>query len=246
MNNIKVRVFTPKVDKYMAQVFESWCKTNKEELEGIYERIIETKVTEEEKNDIIHEQYEDEFCFDIVNNWDKDDAFNFYKSKKDDLGHITANQFISMWAECENWYNEQYDVKTLLVEDEERAWNTLAYWCFETTELKEEWESLFSDFFEESLNDYIESKDNRPSRIACGICYENTILYTGCSRCNENYLCKTCYKSLESENECPFCRYEHMIDYNPKLEHMVELMTNKRINHKDVCIRELKKRLAVH
>lgn len=56
-------------------------------------------------------------------------------------------------------------------------------------------------------------KDNKtkPSRIPCGICWENKLIYTGCSICKGNYLCYTCYTHLESDNECPFCRCPEMI-----------------------------------
>jgi hypothetical protein len=98
----------------------------------------------------------------------------------------------------------------LLIKDKTNAWNSIVYWLVKENDLLY---TELNDLIEKKYKHYLDSK--RPSRIACGICFENKILYTGCSCCNGNYICYQCYDCLDKENNCPYCRCPEMIDSEP-------------------------------
>lgn len=153
-----------------------------------------------------------EFVEDLFGRWEEPNCFNFHKQYKVAIVRhcISIAEFIKLWNECSKWFSVSLEVELTLANEEE-AWNNIVYWVFNAA-CYNEWLDAFTDEFNDRLNEY---KDNlyRVGRIPCGVCYENKILYTGCTCCNNNYLCQSCYGNVG--NECPFCRSEMItpIDY---------------------------------
>jgi hypothetical protein len=173
---------------------------------------------------IIQDLYNDEFVEDCFNNWDTQlNLFNFYRDNKtiiDELYNVA--DFIALFSDCQKWFDTEQDT-ILLMKDCEHAWNSIVYWLVKDGGLLNE---EFETFLQEKYKTYLDSK--RTSRIACGICFENKILYTGCSCCNGNYICEECYDCLDKENNCPYCRCEEMIDkYPPHIHHSQDEITDK-------------------
>ena len=148
----------------------------------------------------------DEFVEDLFGRWEEPNCFNFYKHYKVAIDRhcISIAEFIKLWNECSKWFSVSLKVDDLMLTNEEEAWNNIIYWVFNKA-CYDEWLDAFKDEFNDRLNEYKDSL-YRVSRITCGVCYENKILYTGCSCCNNNYLCQSCYGNVG--NECPFCRSE--------------------------------------
>jgi hypothetical protein len=159
-------------------------------------------------NEWINDLFRETFVEQEFNNWSACSCHNFHQQSPDI--QFTIGNFIKFWTDAEKWYNE-IGVDDLGMKNEEHAWNTIAYWVF-SDKLYDEYEELFFKQYKEQYSDYVDTI-TRKSRLTCGVCYENNILYTGCRTCNGNYLCKNCYFNLENEGECPFCRQEIMM-YN--------------------------------
>lgn len=159
-------------------------------------------------DDIIQDLYNDEFVEDCFNNWNT--QFNFYRDNKTEIEkRYNVADFIALFSDCQKWFKDEFDTD-LLMKDCEHSWNSIVLWLIKDKGL------LYKEveaFLQEKYKTYFDSK--RTSRIACGICFENTILYTGCSCCNGNYICEECYECLAKENTCPYCRCEEMIDRDP-------------------------------
>ena len=197
------------VNQYIEANFKNWFKENTKILEKSFENI------EEDEQGICYENYNEEMleCFDLfinilTNNWTATE-YNFYKHFEDELDNVLIKDFIKLWVECSVWLEEDFRLDKTSLDNEEQAWNTICYWIF-IDKLNDSWEGTFDFEYREQFEEY-KDKTNKKSRILCGVCYENRILYTGCFKCNNNYLCRGCYYYLESENECPFCRHDKMI-----------------------------------
>ena len=167
------------------------------------------KVDEDTELDgVIQDLYNDEFVEDCFNNWDT--QFNYYRDSKANINEsYDVADFIALFSDCQKWFDSEY-ATDLLMKDCEHAWNSIVYWLVKDGGLLNK---AFKVFLQEKYKTYLDSK--RTSRIACNICFENKILYTGCSCCNGNYICEECYECLAKENDCPFCRCPEMIDTNP-------------------------------
>ena len=197
------------VNQYIEANFKNWFKENTKILEKSFENI------EEDEEGTSYENYNEEMleCFDLfinilTNNWTATE-YNFYKHFEDELDDVLIKDFIKLWVECSVWLEEDFRLDKTSLDNEEQAWNTICYWIF-IDKLNDSWEGTFDFEYREQFEEY-KDKTNKKSRILCGVCYENRILYTGCFKCNNNYLCRGCYYYLESENECPFCRHDKMI-----------------------------------
>lgn len=163
----------------------------------------------------VEDYYQDEFINNVFNDWEDrgENSFDFYNNYKVCLsGEFHLDSFLKLWNNCSKWFKDEFDVD-LLPKNARHCWNTICYWIIKTDE-KETLFNLFKEKMDILYINWIDNK-NRISRIPCGICYENKILYTGCSCCNNNYLCYICYESLVNKNTCPFCRCEEMIDDEP-------------------------------
>jgi hypothetical protein len=196
------------VDEYIGSHYIEWFNNHRGgKLSKNFERmIVNGNENEEEIGDGIVEIYRDEFIEHLTNRWNEPKCPNFFKQYKLLNVEFTARDFIYFWKDCSEWFYNNFALENAL-ENEEQAWNTICYWCFQLR-LMDKWEELFTEKFKEEFC-YYKDVRNRTSRILCGVCYENKILYTGCSCCNNNYLCRTCYDKID--NECPFCRCEEMI-----------------------------------
>jgi hypothetical protein len=182
-------------------IVKYWWDTEKEQIKEWFDDI-------DDIHDISEEIYQEfvEFCF---NSWD--DNYNFYYHHNIYIDGYSVSEFIELFTKCQKWFKDELDTEISIINNE-HAWNTIVYWIVKETDL---FKDKISEFLEEIYKDYLETK--RPSRIACGVCYDNKILYTGCSACNNNYICKECYESLENENECPYCRCKHMILFSAQV-----------------------------
>ena len=178
-------------------------------------------VDDNEPYDIIQELYEDEFVENCFNHWDT--KFNFYRDNKTDIDELyNVADFIALFSDCQKWFSSEFDTD-LLIKDCEDAWNSIVYWLVKDGGLLNK---EFDAFLQEKYKTYLDSK--RTCRIACGICYENKILYTGCSCCNGNFICEECYECLDNKNSCPYCRCEEMIDRDPpQVSHSQDEITDK-------------------
>ena len=187
------------------RIIEYWYEDKKnEDLYIDFEKVDD----DNDIDDVIQDLYNDEFVENCFNNWDN--GFDFYGDNDHEISdEFDLTDFIELFNDCQEWFKETYNIN-LLIKDKTNAWNSIVYWLVKDKEL------LFkelNDLIEKKYKHYLDSK--RPSRIACGICFENKILYTGCSCCNGNYICYQCYDCLAKENDCPFCRCPEMIDTNP-------------------------------
>lgn len=196
------------VNQYIEANFKNWFKENTKGLEKSF-KTIDTGNEEAENGtytEAMEEYFTDEFKNQLTNNWTSTE-YNFYKHFEDELDNVLIKDFIKIWKECSEWYEE--DFGNISLDNDEQGWNTICYWIFED-KLFDSWKDTFDFEYREQFEEY-KDKNNKASRIPCGVCYENRILYTGCFECNNNYLCRGCYISLENENECPFCRHDKMI-----------------------------------
>lgn len=184
-------------------IIECWYKNQKKIINSYFENGKDDYI-----DDIIQDLYNEEFVEDCFNNWDI--KFNFYRNNKTLIDKLyDVEDFIYFFSDCQKWFKDEYDID-LLVINCEHAWNSIVYWLVKDGGLLER---EFDEFLQEKYETYLDSK--RTSRIACGICFENKTLYTGCSCCNGNYICYECYDCLDKENNCPFCRCDEMIFQEP-------------------------------
>lgn len=207
------------VNGYTAKNFKEWFDIHRDEkLKRNFERmIVNGNEDEEEIGDGILEVYRDEFIEDLTNRWNEPKCPNFFKQYKLLNVEFSVRDFIKFWKDCCEWFDDAFGDEVKL-ETEEQAWNCICFWVFQT-KLMDDWEELFTEKFKEEFCEYRDNR-NRTSRIPCGVCYENKILFTGCSCCNGNYLCHSCYDKID--NECPFCRCETMICPEP----LISVMNN--------------------
>lgn len=192
---------------FFGKSFSEWFDAHLEyKLKAHFDKILTKELEECGLQEYIIDVYTDEYLDDIANS--DNSGFNFYKYLQDHQINHKSSVFINVWIECCNWYKENYGIKKE-IKSQEQAWNTIAYWIVKE-HCANDWEELFVEKF---TDEYLMYKDNKtkPSRIACGICWENKLLYTGCSTCKGNYICYSCYNHLENDNECPFCRSQEMI-----------------------------------
>ena len=186
-------------------IIEDWSEsiTNEEELYIEFEKVN----ADTELDDVISKLH-NKFVI-CLDEWDNN-GFNFYSEYACEIdGCFDLTDFISLFNDCQEWYQKEYDVN-LLIKDKTNAWNNIAYWLVKENDL---FFTEVYDLIEKKYNYYLDR--NKTSRIACGVCLENKILYTGCSRCNGNYICYQCYDCLDKKNTCPYCRCDEMIDREP-------------------------------
>jgi hypothetical protein len=197
------------VNGYITSNYKEWFAIHRDGMLSEYFESIIVKGYDDEENigDKILDIFRYEFVEDLTNRWNEPKCPSFFKQYKILNVEFTIRDFIKFWKDCSEWFNDNFDDDTLEIENEEQAWNSICFWVFQE-KLMDEWEELFTENFKEEFSNYKDVR-NRTSRIPCGVCYENKILYTGCFRCNGNYLCRTCYDKVN--NECPFCRCDEMI-----------------------------------
>ena len=197
------------VNGYIASNFKEWFDIHRDEkLKRNFERmIVNGNDNEEEIGDGILEIYRDEFIEDLTNRWNEPKCPNFFKQYKCLNNEFSIRDFIKFWKDCSEWFDDTFGDDEVKLETEEQAWNCIAFWVFQT-KLMDDFEEEFTEKFKEEFCEYRDTR-NRTCRLACGVCYENKVLYTGCSCCNGNYLCHSCYDKVD--NECPFCRCSEMI-----------------------------------
>lgn len=196
------------VNGYFGSHFKEWFDIHRNgKLKRAMEMMIVTgNDDEEEIGDKIVEIFRDDFIEDLTNRWNEPKCPNFFKQYKLLNTEFTIRDFIQFWKDCSEWFDDTFDT-TLEMANEEQAWNSICFWVFQV-KLMDEWEEIFTEKFKEEFCDYKDAR-NRTGRIPCGVCYENKILYTGCSCCNNNYLCHSCYDKID--NDCPFCRCDEMV-----------------------------------
>jgi transposase-like protein len=195
------------VNNFFAESFIKWFDSHLEgKLKDHFDILLTKGLDECELKEYITDVYTDEYLEDIANS--DNSGFSFYRHLRNNQINYGASVFIKVWIDCCSWFEENYDLKHE-IKSEEFAWNLIAYWIIKEY-CADDWENLFVERFEE---DYLIYKDNKTktSRIVCGVCLENKIIYTGCSTCKGNYLCHSCYNHLNNKNECPFCRSQEMI-----------------------------------
>lgn len=191
------------------QVVESFARLKMDEwflrhLEGKVKDVFDDG--EVDGNDI-EDLWEDEFLEDLFNRWD-DEGFNFHLDYKSYLdNNFTVSQFIIFWNKCSKWFRSEFSTNVEM-DNAEKAWNTVAYWVIKEQDIYQTIHDAFCGKFNEEYRYYKETK-GKTSRIPCGVCLENKILYTGCFECKGNYLCLSCYSKVN--NECPFCRCKEMV-----------------------------------
>lgn len=187
----------PIVNQFAAEKFDTWFNSLKK---------LDEDCNEDALAEFAVDSYRDDFVQHLFNSWDEGGE-NFYQEYTHKLMTYKIPDFISLWNETEKWFKEEYSVE-IKMKNEEHAWNCIAHFVFS------KWVDKFmeEDFIREYTKMYYSQKDyrTRKSRIACGVCLENKIIYTGCSCCNGNFICYSCY--LNVDNKCPFCRCEKMID----------------------------------
>lgn len=191
---------------YFGKCLREWFDTHLEyKLKEHFDKLINKNLQPEELKEYILDVYNYDYIEDVANDYHQ---FCFSRFLQQHRHNYKASVFINVWIDCCKWFEERYNIKQELL-NEEQAWNDIAYWIIKKY-LAQDWEELFIEKFEE---EFIMYKDNnsKSSRIACGICWENKIIYTGCSTCKGNYLCYSCYTHLESNNTCPFCRCPEMV-----------------------------------
>jgi hypothetical protein len=184
-------------------IIEYWYEyKKKEELYIDFEKVN----ADTELGDVTHELY-DEFV-EFLDDWET--GFDFYYENEQEISdEFDLTDFIELFNDCQEWYHDEYNIN-LLIKNKTTAWNSIVFWLVKENDLLY---TELNDLIEKKYKHYLDSK--RTSRIACGICFENKILYTGCSCCNGNYICYQCYDCLDKENTCPYCRCEVMIDREP-------------------------------
>jgi hypothetical protein len=185
-------------------IIKHWCNNKKnDDLYIEFEKVnADTDIF-----DVTRELYNEfvEYCF---SDWGT--GFDFYGDNDHDLPkEFDLTDFIELFNDCQEWFKDEYNIN-LLITDETFAWNNIVYWLVKVYDL---FYTELNDLIEKKYNYYLDSK--KTSRIACGICFENKILYTGCSCCNGNYICYQCYNCLDKKNTCPYCRCPEMIDSEP-------------------------------
>lgn len=197
--NENIRLLKQIIEQYVSKNFTDWFNDKKDELtsEIINYSSLHNNNTELFKNNFITEYYE-EFVFYLFR--------DFYKTKKTRLV-FSIEAFVEFWLEFSRYKKSTSDCRSVEITSTEDSWNCIAEWCFDE-HLTYEWSDLFESKMMELYWSTID--DNRNCRLACGICWENKTLYTGCFQCNGNYICYCCYFNLENENECPFCRNDGM------------------------------------
>lgn len=189
------------IEEYATNSMESLMKTYFEKREFKYNE--DDEAIEEMAIDI----FNDCFIEDAFNDWDKSE-YSFYKEYEAIVDeNMKVPQFIWLLQGATKYYKE-FGIGIGL-SDEERIWNSIAYYVMKGSDFETTYESVKETFVEAFKETYYDYKDynTKTSRIPCGICYENRTLYTGCHCCNGNYLCKTCWVNVN--NRCPFCR-SHM------------------------------------
>ncbi len=195
--------FTRLIQSQGNDIIKHWFSNNEKKKE-LY---IEFEKVNADIGDIIHEIY-NEFIDNCFNDWET--GFDFhYENEQEINDEFDLADFVSFFNDCQEWFKDEYNIN-LLIKNKTTAWNSIAYWLVKVDDL------LFTeinDLIQEKYNNYLDSK--RTSRIACGICFENKILYTGCSCCNGNYICYQCYDWLAKKNTCPYCRCDEMIYSEP-------------------------------
>jgi len=166
----------------------------------------------DEFDDLFEDDYQTRF---IETTFNSDDAcacgykHNFYTQTGRKLNaEFNVSGFIYLWSCVVKWFKDTFNITPIML-DEETAWNIIAFWVI-SEHLYDHFFKIFKELYKESYVNYVDTV-KRKSRITCGVCYEDTILYTGCRVCNNNYLCKKCYNSLEDDNQCPFCRTNTMM-----------------------------------
>lgn len=190
---------------FFGKSFREWFDAHLEyKLKEHFDKVMVSDFCDCGLDEYIQDVYNDEFIEDIANS----EEFSFNQFLVDNQHSYKANVFIINWIECCKWFEDSYDTKKEII-SQEQAWNCIAYWIIKE-HLAEDWKDLFTEKFKEEYAMYKDNK-TKPSRIACGVCLENKLIYTGCSTCKGNFLCYTCYSHLESDNECPFCRCPEMI-----------------------------------
>lgn len=199
----RMRTIKRLVGEHVDCYFDGWFK----EVEMIKE--FDKLLVEAEKDeDFVDVGSFNNFC-DFVEKLfnDFDTGISFFADNECSLGtELNVDDFINLWICASKYYKEEFDVDVEM-RNAEHAWNTIAYWVIKDI-LYDEYLMKFQKKYEQEYQDY-KDEMTKPSRIPCGVCYENKLLYTGCYTCNNNYLCRTCY--IKCENECPFCRDGMMI-----------------------------------
>lgn len=197
-----------------------------------------------EDEDHIDEVYTDKFISDLFNNWTVY-RYNFYRytgGKHFFDKHIKASELVELLTEMSYIQQSEFgEVSNPVEKGIGETWNTLAYWYVYAN--KSKYIDSFSECFKQLYSDW-RDKD-RHCRLSCGICYENKVLYTGCSTCNGNYVCKSCYTSMD-DNCCPFCRCDEMIqqvDDREDDDNLNEWSEKMVVIHRDVLFEVYKKRL---
>lgn len=175
-------------------------------IELYYKLVVNEKGTLEELYD---EFYEDVFIEKIFNSY----LYSFYEESKDILKRMKSNELIQLLNGFYKWDEDKDYVDQNMFEEENKLWNILAYYVVKTNDRIK---NIYFDTFKEGYEDYIDTYNYRYttySRIPCGICFEHKTLHTGCSCCNNNYVCGNCYINIDikKRNHCPFCRCKTMI-----------------------------------
>lgn len=200
----RMRTIKRLVGEHVDCYFDGWFK-DKDLLEEFERLLKEERQDEKFIDEWAEDNFRDEFVEKLFNDFDT--GISFFADNECSLGtEFNVDDFINLWNCASKYYKEEFDTDVEM-RNAEHAWNTIAYWVIKDI-LYDQYLTKFTRKYEQEYQDY-KDEMTKPSRIPCGVCYENKILYTGCYTCNNNYLCRTCY--IKCQDECPFCRNGMMI-----------------------------------
>lgn len=159
----------------------------------IFKDMEDNKLTSEEGYQVFHEDVLLKNLF---------DDYSFYDQMKANIPNQIAIPPSSIVYTLVS-FNDEHILAEL--------WTNIAFFVASNDPL---FDNMFFELFTDSYDAYIIGKnapEKNSHRFQCDICYENKQLYTGCSECNNNFICGDCYLALPVKNQCPFCRCSHMI-----------------------------------
>jgi hypothetical protein len=195
-------------DDDCVQLYEKWLDDYPH-----YDRQVEIMKQNGEDDDYEDEAgevYREEFVFEMFNNSDR--GYNFYRvtdieSRADD---VPAMEFLDDLKCCIKWFINEFDTTIDITKmDEEKIWNTMAYWYINEGVGEEDIYNKFVKDFTKRVRDKMEEQleDDRVFRHSCDICYEKKQIEGICASCGTKYFCKDCWrKTAGKEENCPFCR----------------------------------------
>jgi hypothetical protein len=188
---------------------------------NIYSTIKNGNTTEEITKTMIDKYIEEHFNSSISTN----NPVSFYNwigllSDKGDLDtQYSSGEFLILLKNTAKCLFDECGAILDIQKDESIIWDTIAYFFVKEGGFGGVYETIYkriNSYLKELVCDEIKKEKTAKeyegkSRFECVICYENKVIYTGCSNCNSAFLCFECYDKLPTCNECPLCRCGEMM-----------------------------------